>query len=241
MAATDSTNPPQGNPREFSGEELAEIIRRAAQHAHRPRETSVGYEEMLSVGAELGLDPEHLKSAAAEVADDRHRKKRVIRQKLEFFHHLTSYVAVIGGLFLLNLVTSPGFFWFVFPAIGWGIGLACHAGKVYLNEKAALLGVEELESCEHGPRGAGRHAARHARRAARGAAREARRVAREAGREARRAAREAFREAHHAGLGEEGRAWSEGLKAESQAWREELLHTSREQRRKRRERRGQAV
>src|SRR5512134_1425890 len=45
----------------------------------------------------------------------------------KFLSHLSTYVVVIGALFLINLLTSGlGEPWFLFPAIGWGIGLAFH-------------------------------------------------------------------------------------------------------------------
>jgi signal transduction histidine kinase len=41
------------------------------------------------------------------------------------------YGIVIGSSLLVNLVTTPGFEWWVFPALGWGIGLMSHFGAVY--------------------------------------------------------------------------------------------------------------
>jgi len=50
----------------------------------------------------------------------------------KFRSNFASYVSVNGGLFLLNVVTTgidnP---WFLFPAIGWGIGLASQYGKLW--------------------------------------------------------------------------------------------------------------
>jgi len=52
------------------------------------------------------------------------RKK--VKQKQGFYAHLFSYVIVIGFLLVINLATG-GFPWFLFPAAGWGMGLAFHA------------------------------------------------------------------------------------------------------------------
>jgi archaellum component FlaC len=50
----------------------------------------------------------------------------------KFRSNFASYVSVNGGLLLLNVVTTgidnP---WFLFPAIGWGIGLASQYGKLW--------------------------------------------------------------------------------------------------------------
>ncbi|NBL65282.1 histidine kinase [Flavobacterium sp. NST-5] len=48
-----------------------------------------------------------------------------------FYSHLTVYVIVILGLAILNLVTYPKYLWFLFPALGWGIGVLIHAMTVF--------------------------------------------------------------------------------------------------------------
>ena len=60
----------------------------------------------------------------------RKAKKRVNRKK-GFYKHLTSFVIVNTFLFCLNLVTSPGDWWFIFPLMGWGIGLTSHYVSVF--------------------------------------------------------------------------------------------------------------
>lgn len=44
----------------------------------------------------------------------------------EFYQNLVSYCLVIPFLIFINLRFSPNFYWFWFPAIGWGIGLTFH-------------------------------------------------------------------------------------------------------------------
>lgn len=48
-----------------------------------------------------------------------------------FYQHLQTYVLVNSFLFVLNLLTSPGDWWFYWPLLGWGIGLVSHAVSVY--------------------------------------------------------------------------------------------------------------
>ncbi len=50
---------------------------------------------------------------------------------MSFYSHLLHYVSVISVLLLINLVTSPGYLWAFWPALGWGIGIMSHAFKVY--------------------------------------------------------------------------------------------------------------
>ena len=43
-----------------------------------------------------------------------------------FVGHALTFALVVGGLALLNLATSPHYPWFIWPLLGWGIGLAKH-------------------------------------------------------------------------------------------------------------------
>jgi hypothetical protein len=48
-----------------------------------------------------------------------------------FYTHLTVYVIVNIGLFLINMIASPGSLWFLWPLMGWGIAVALHALRVF--------------------------------------------------------------------------------------------------------------
>lgn len=49
----------------------------------------------------------------------------------EFYQNVISYCIVIPVLIFINLRTSPGFYWFWFPMIGWGIGVIFHGLEAY--------------------------------------------------------------------------------------------------------------
>jgi signal transduction histidine kinase len=59
------------------------------------------------------------------------RARKRAAQEAGFYLHLMWYGIVIGFLLILNLVVSPSLEWWVFPALGWGVGLASHFGAVY--------------------------------------------------------------------------------------------------------------
>ncbi len=59
------------------------------------------------------------------------KAKKRVKDKKDFYQHLMSYAIVNTFLFALNIITSPGYFWFVFPLMGWGVGLAFHYVSVF--------------------------------------------------------------------------------------------------------------
>lgn len=59
------------------------------------------------------------------------KAKKRVKAKKEFFQHLMSFAIVNLFLFVINLLTSPSYFWFVFPLMAWGVGLAFHYVDVF--------------------------------------------------------------------------------------------------------------
>ena len=57
-------------------------------------------------------------------------KKRV-EEIRSFYLHFVIYLLVNAGLVVLNLLTSPEHFWFIWPILGWGIGLLIHGVTVF--------------------------------------------------------------------------------------------------------------
>lgn len=54
-----------------------------------------------------------------------------VRDIKGFYVHLAGYLVAITIFVAINLIWTPGFFWAVFPAIGWGVGLAVHGVSVF--------------------------------------------------------------------------------------------------------------
>ncbi|MDP2088301.1 MAG: 2TM domain-containing protein [Flavobacteriaceae bacterium] len=57
-------------------------------------------------------------------------KERVDKLK-GFYSNLVAYCCVIPFLIFINLKTSPHFYWFWFPMLGWGLGLTFHALETF--------------------------------------------------------------------------------------------------------------
>ena len=71
------------------------------------------------------------------------RAKRRAEAKIGFYIHLAVYVGVNILLFLINLSTSPQYFWFKWPLLGWGIGLFFHGMSVFVFSGKRLQGIKE--------------------------------------------------------------------------------------------------
>lgn len=54
-----------------------------------------------------------------------------LKKKRDFRGHVFIYVAVNTMLVVIWAVTGAGFFWPIFPILGWGIGVAANAWDVY--------------------------------------------------------------------------------------------------------------
>lgn len=62
---------------------------------------------------------------------DEREAMEYVRDIKGFYVHAINYAVIIAGLVILNLLTSPGYFWAIWPALGWGIGLAAHGLSVF--------------------------------------------------------------------------------------------------------------
>ena len=51
--------------------------------------------------------------------------------KYHFFVHLAVYSLVMLLLVVINLITFGGYFWFVWPLLGWGIAIVIHGVSAF--------------------------------------------------------------------------------------------------------------
>ena len=77
-------------------------------------------------------------------AEQRRTLRRLHRAESGFAHHLTSFGTVTGFLFMVNMITLPGFPWFVFPSAGWTVGLVSHRLFFRVRRKSLLQRLRRL-------------------------------------------------------------------------------------------------
>lgn len=84
-----------------------------------------------------------------EHADDQPLRARALnrlRKKREFGAHLFTYLVVNAFIIVIwAAIAGGGFFWPIFPLLGWGIGLVLHAWDVYRAEPTEADIRKEME------------------------------------------------------------------------------------------------
>jgi uncharacterized ion transporter superfamily protein YfcC len=61
----------------------------------------------------------------------RERALERLKKKRDFRTHVVIYVAVNAFLVVIWAVTGAGYFWPIFPILGWGIGVVANGWDVY--------------------------------------------------------------------------------------------------------------
>jgi serine/threonine-protein kinase len=140
--------PPPGatEAQRFSTIEVKEVLGKAVerQAAKQASAGKLGFEDLLAVAAEVGVDPDSLREASralrapgpapsppAPPAPPAGAAAAWLKnQRRDLYRHAGVYAIVNGGLLALGLVLlgafTPWWVWFI-PALAWGVGLAIHA------------------------------------------------------------------------------------------------------------------
>lgn len=121
----------------WSQEQLAEISGlsvRTIQRVERGQKPSL--ETLKSLAAVFETDVTELTMEATmsnqvKITTDEKRAMVYVRDIKGFYTHLIIYTVVVIALFALNIIRSPGHYWVIWPAIGWGIGVAFHGLNVF--------------------------------------------------------------------------------------------------------------
>lgn len=90
-----------------------------------------------------------------ETARDTELRERAIKRlkkRRDFRAHILVYTLVNAFLVVIWAVTTPGgFFWPIFPIVGWGIGVVMNAWDVYFADDFTEEDIEkEIEHLGHG-------------------------------------------------------------------------------------------
>ena len=123
--------------RGWSQEQLAEVSGLSVRTIQRLERGQPGsLESMKALAAVFETDLDRLKEPTmdaprSDVRPDEALALAHVRKVKSFYVHLTQYLIVIPVLAAINLVSYPGYLWFVWPALGWGLGVAVHGARVF--------------------------------------------------------------------------------------------------------------
>jgi len=83
----------------------------------------------------------------------REREARQILKRRAFYLHAAVYVAVQVALVGIWALAGGGYPWFVFPILGWGIGLVAHGAAAFLlsHPDDIVLEREQRRAAERSP------------------------------------------------------------------------------------------
>jgi hypothetical protein len=76
--------------------------------------------------------------------------RRRVKARIGLYIHAAVYVAVNGFLVLVQSQATPQHTWALWPAAGWGLGLAIHAAVVLMGQSGLRerMEAEELRKLE---------------------------------------------------------------------------------------------
>ena len=129
--------------RGWSQEQLADLSGlsvRTIQRLERGQTASV--ESLKALGAAFEMDFSDLKepemdtpmsptAMSQSVRADEALALAHVRKLKGFYIHLVLYGIIIGFLAIVNLVTYHHYLWFIWAALGWGIGILAHGMRVF--------------------------------------------------------------------------------------------------------------
>ncbi|MBD2250584.1 2TM domain-containing protein [Nostoc parmelioides] len=116
----------------YNSEQMQQILQKAFA---RQQQGEISRQQIIEIASELGVSSASLQAAEQEwltqEIGDKKRQRFHAQQREEFKTHLITFIGVNGFLIVLNLLTSPGYFWAIFPLLGWGLGLFFSGMKAY--------------------------------------------------------------------------------------------------------------
>ncbi|MDG1430013.1 MAG: helix-turn-helix domain-containing protein [Paracoccaceae bacterium] len=120
---------------------IAGISPRTLQRIERGATPSV--ESLKCLASALDLQFEDLREETAmqtstsqtptrsSLTDEEREAIEYVGELKAFYTHAATFVVGMIGIFIINLMTSPGYLWAIWALVGWGMGLAIHAITVF--------------------------------------------------------------------------------------------------------------
>lgn len=106
------------------------VVDSLRDHAAAGRLGTEELEDRIAVALEAQTfgELDALQADLPKLKDRRRAEVRRAAAQRAFREHLRTYVSVMALLVVIWALTGMGYFWPVWPAVGWGFGLLAHAG-----------------------------------------------------------------------------------------------------------------
>lgn len=132
-------NHSQADNRNYSSDEVSEIIRLSLQQENRASSNAVDYEELLSIGKEMGVTEEQIERSIKLLAEEQRTKSKEDELWLKFKAHCFISVSVILLCLGLNVFTGLDSFWSGYPLFALSFFILGHyVGIRYAPEFVAM-------------------------------------------------------------------------------------------------------
>lgn len=123
----------------YSEEEVSAVVKRAL--SQRSSHETISHDDLIEIARHTGISREELETAIREEETEgeleRARKQWLQSRHNAFYARLRRYVILIGGLMLINLMTTR-YPWVIWPMIGMGFGLATSASSAFFVSDARI-------------------------------------------------------------------------------------------------------
>lgn len=123
---------------QYTRDEVEEILRRALET--QPLET-LSHEDLVASAVEAGIDADDVEAAAQQIEEERElrlEEDRIVgHRKKRFLQSIYTFVVVNAGLFLIDIMSGPGW-WVQWVLAGWGIILALGARRALMPDRGRL-------------------------------------------------------------------------------------------------------
>jgi hypothetical protein len=133
----------------YTEEEVSRLIKRALKSGEQG--DTISHDELMDIAEKSGVSPDALNSVLEDEESSYELEEAKVRwlkrHRADFHNHLRSYAIVNGILIMMNLFTTGfrGYFWVLWPIMGWGIGLLFHASDTYfVSEERIEKGARKL-------------------------------------------------------------------------------------------------
>ena len=123
--------------RGWSQETLAQISGLSVRTIQRiERGGNASLESLGALASAFNVDISTLATEASmykqnDVSDDEREALEYVRDIKGFYTHLAVYVVTMTAMAIANLVLTPDRIWFIWSALGWGLGVASHGLVVF--------------------------------------------------------------------------------------------------------------